>query len=111
MSTSDIDFGFSKSLVDNRLLVEVEGNYLVDKSQVVNATSSFTGGAYVTWLIDQAGWKGKKFKNAGVYEKQALVLVNNGGATGGDVVQLAQSIQKDILEKFGINIKPEAIYI
>lgn len=63
------------------------------------------------WLIDQAGWKGKKFKNAGVYEKQALVLVNNGGATGGDVVQLAQSIQKDILEKFGINIKPEAIYI
>lgn len=63
------------------------------------------------WLIDQAGWKGKKFKNAGVYEKQALVLVNNGGATGDDVVQLAQSIQKDILEKFGINIKPEAIYI
>lgn len=63
------------------------------------------------WLIDQAGWKGKKFKNAGVYEKQALVLVNNGGATGDDVVQLAQSIQKDIMEKFGINIKPEAIYI
>jgi hypothetical protein len=42
-------------LINNRLLIEVEGNYIVDKTQVVNATSNFTGEAYVTWLIDRAG--------------------------------------------------------
>jgi hypothetical protein len=55
MMSDEVDFGFSQGLLGNRLLIEVEGNYLVDKSQVVNATSSFTGEAYVTWLIDQAG--------------------------------------------------------
>ena len=55
MMSDEVDFGFSQGLMDNRLLIEVEGNYLVDRSQVVNATSSFTGEAYVTWLIDQAG--------------------------------------------------------
>jgi hypothetical protein len=55
MMSDEVDFGFSQGLLNNRLLIEVEGNYLVDKSQVVNATSSFTGEAYVTWLIDQAG--------------------------------------------------------
>ena len=55
MMSDEVDFGFSKGLFDNRLLIELEGNYLVDKSQVVNANSSLTGEAYVTWLIDQAG--------------------------------------------------------
>ena len=55
MMSDEVDFGFSHGLLDNRLLIEVEGNYLVDKSQVVNANSSFTGEAYVTWLIDKAG--------------------------------------------------------
>ncbi len=53
--SEEVDFGFSKGLVDNRLLIEVEGNYIVDKTQVVNATSNFTGEAYLTWLIDRAG--------------------------------------------------------
>ncbi len=53
--SDEVDFGFSKGLVDNRLLIEVEGNYIVDKTQVVNATSNFTGEAYLTWLIDRAG--------------------------------------------------------
>lgn len=55
MMSDEVDFGFSQGLLDNRLLIEVEGNYLVDRSQVVNANSSFTGEAYVTWLIDKAG--------------------------------------------------------
>ena len=53
--SDEVDFGFSKGLVDNRLLIEVEGNYIVDKTQVVNASSNFTGEAYLTWLIDRAG--------------------------------------------------------
>ena len=53
--SDEVDFGFLKGLIDNRLLIEVEGNYIVDKTQVVNATSNFTGEAYLTWLIDRAG--------------------------------------------------------
>lgn len=53
--TDEVDFGFSQSLLGNRLLIEVEGNYLGDRSQVVNATSSFTGEAYLTWMIDKSG--------------------------------------------------------
>ena len=53
--SEEVDFGFSKGLINNRLLIEVEGNYIVDKTQVVNATSNFTGEAYLTWLIDRAG--------------------------------------------------------
>ena len=53
--SDEVDFGFSKGLIDNRLLIEVEGNYIVEKAQVVNATSNFTGEAYLTWLIDRAG--------------------------------------------------------
>ena len=53
--SDEVDFGFSKGLVNNRLLIEVEGNYIVDKAQVVNATSNFTGEAYLTWLLDRAG--------------------------------------------------------
>lgn len=55
MMSDEVDFGFSQGLMGNRLLIEVEGNYLGDKSQVVNASSSFTGEAYITWLIDNAG--------------------------------------------------------
>lgn len=55
MMSDQLDFGISKGLVNNRLLIELEGNYLVDKSQVENAKSNFSGEAYVTWLIDKAG--------------------------------------------------------
>ena len=59
------------------------------------------------WMIDQCGWKGKSMGRAGVHDKQALVLVNRGGATGQEVVALCQQIQADVKQKFGIDIYPE----
>ncbi|MGI6243762.1 MAG: UDP-N-acetylmuramate dehydrogenase [Prevotella sp.] len=59
------------------------------------------------WMIDRCGWKGRRLGNVGVYEKQALVLVNYGGATGNDVVALMHRIQEDVYSKFRIHIYPE----
>lgn len=59
------------------------------------------------WMIDQCGWKGKSLGRAGVHDKQALVLVNRGGATGSEVVALCRQIQRDVKERFDIEIFPE----
>lgn len=59
------------------------------------------------WLIEQAGWKGKRFGDAGVHEKQALVLVNHGKATGEELWELAQNVQASVVEKFNIRLTPE----
>lgn len=59
------------------------------------------------WLIDQSGWKGRRMGPVGSYEKQALVLVNHGGASGADVLALAQAIQADVLQRFGVQLEME----
>lgn len=63
------------------------------------------------WLIEQAGWKGKRLENIGVHTKQALVLVNYGGGKGNDIKQLAMAIQAAVFEKFKIKIHPEVNFI
>lgn len=63
------------------------------------------------WMIDRCGWKGRSLGRAGVHDKQALVLVNRGGATADEIVHLAHEIVDSVNKKFGIRINPEVNFI
>ena len=63
------------------------------------------------WMIEQCGWKGRSLGKAAVHDRQALVLVNLGGATGQDILHLCEIIRHDVAERFGIDIRPEVNFI
>lgn len=63
------------------------------------------------WMIDQCGWKGKALGPAAVHDKQALVLVNCGGATGKDIISLSDAVRASVHEKFGVDIHPEVNFV
>ncbi|HOB45734.1 MAG TPA: UDP-N-acetylmuramate dehydrogenase [Zoogloea sp.] len=63
------------------------------------------------WLIEQAGWRGRRRGPVGCYERQALVLVNHGGATGADVWATSNAVRADVLDRFGINLEPEPVFV
>ena len=63
------------------------------------------------WLIEQAGWKGKDLGPVGMYEKQALVLVNRGGATCEDVQRTMTAVQAAVREKFAVELTPEPVFL
>jgi UDP-N-acetylmuramate dehydrogenase len=72
------------------------------------------GGRYklaAGWLIEAAGMKGATRGRAGVYERQALVLVNRGGASGGEILALAREVQDKVAEKFGVHLEPEPVIV
>lgn len=93
-------------------------NPIVDKSFVENLLKTYPEMPHYTvneqqtkvpagWLIEQAGFKGKRIGNAGMHAKQALVLVNYGEATGAELWEVAQMVQSEVLSKFGIALEPE----
>jgi len=97
-------------------------NPVVERQQYLNIAEQYPGMPHYEiddnhvkipagWLIEQCGWKGKSLGRAGVYEKQALVIVNRGGATGEEIVNLAKTITNDVKNKFGISLNPETIII
>jgi UDP-N-acetylmuramate dehydrogenase len=63
------------------------------------------------WLIEQAGWKGKRLGPVGMYEKQALVLVNHGGARGADVQATMAAVQAAVRQQFAVNLTPEPVFL
>jgi UDP-N-acetylmuramate dehydrogenase len=63
------------------------------------------------WLIEQAGWKGKRIGEVGVHAKQALVLVNYGNGSGEEIKSLSEQIQASVMEKFGIQLQAEVNFI
>lgn len=86
--------------VYERLLKEFENvpHYPVDEGHVKIPAG---------WMIEQCGWKGKALGRAGVHSRQALVLVNHGGADGSEILRLCDTIKADVADKFGIEINPE----
>lgn len=104
---------FKNVYVDIDKLLEIELKYLNVPSFEEPASAKATAGEgkkikiSAGWLIEQCGWKGKRMGNVGVHEKQALVLVNYGGATGKEILNLANQIIASVQQKFGLKLVPE----
>ncbi len=98
---------FKNPIVDKVYADRLKEQYPDMPVYVVNEESTKIAAG---WLIEQCGWKGKSIGPAGVYEKQALVLVNRGGAKGADIQNLANAIIDSVRSRFNITLEPE-VYI
>lgn len=133
-----LDLGLSKTPVDvAKAVIAVRQRKLPDPAEIGNAGSYFknpiiSASQAVTlkeqypglvmysvdaqttklaagWLIEQAGWKGRELGAVGMFARQALVMVNHGGATQQDVIELENKIKDEIKQKFGVSIEAEPI--
>jgi UDP-N-acetylmuramate dehydrogenase len=96
---------FKNSVVENSLAEHLKNEYpdmpLYEDSPGFKKLAS-------GWLIDRCGWKGKRKGDAGVHDKQALVLINYGNATGKEIFELSEEIRKSVFQKFGVDMEREA---
>lgn len=95
---------FKNPIVSDRLFEKIEREH-PDISSFYTGNNSYKISA--GWLVEQCGWKGYRIGDAGVYKDQSLVLVNYGNASGKEVWELAQAIQKDVFKTFGIKLEAE----
>ncbi|MDX8340047.1 UDP-N-acetylmuramate dehydrogenase [Draconibacterium sp. IB214405] len=95
---------FKNPVVDNEIVEQLKEKY---KDLPVYSGGEGKSKLAAGWLIEQAGWKGKRIGDAGVHEKQALVLVNYGKATGKDIYALSEEICKSVSEKFRVSLERE----
>lgn len=95
---------FKNPIVDIEILEKIQKNYAdVPFFQLEDSRYKIPAG----WLIEKAGWKGKRVGNVGVYDKHALVIINYGAKSGREIFEFAQLIQSDVHEKFGILLENE----
>ncbi|MDD3078466.1 MAG: UDP-N-acetylmuramate dehydrogenase [Paludibacter sp.] len=99
---------FMNPVVPKQQFLELQSEYPTIPHYFVSESEEKIPAA---WFIDQCNWKGKQLGHVGVHDKQPLVLVNKGGATGQEVVHLAEEIQKSVKKRFGIELYPEVNYI
>ena len=98
--------GNAGSFFKNPVVTAVQRDALLQKYPQLVSYPQADGSVKLAagWLIDQCGWKGRSLGAAGVHERQALVLVNLGGASGQDILQLAERIKEDVALRFGVNL-------
>lgn len=95
---------FKNPVVSNKVSEELKNKY-----QKMPLYDDLSGNKKIAagWLIEQCGWKGKRIGDAGVNERQALVIVNYGNATGKQIYDLSESVKKSVFEKFGVELERE----
>lgn len=94
---------FKNPVISNDEFAEIEKNHPQIAHYKTDSGIKLAAG----WLIEQAGWKGKRFGDAGVHDKQALVLVNYGNATGKEIYDLSEQIIEDVKAKYGVTLERE----
>lgn len=95
---------FKNPIVDVEIAKKIEGEF---KEMPVFLSGEGKAKLAAGWLIDKAGWKGYREGDLGVHEKQALILVNYGNATGQDIYNLSEKIKESVFEKFGVDLERE----
>ncbi len=100
---------FKNPIVNNAAADALQQRYpdLVRYPQADGQHSKLAAG----WMIDRAGWKGRRVGPVGTHDRQALVLVNHGGATAADVARLADAIRADVQRMFGVNLEQEPVAV
>jgi len=101
--------GNAGSFFKNPVVTAEKAGSLKFNNPLVPVYDEPSGGKKIAagWLIEQCGWKGKSHGNAGVHDKQALVIVNRGGATGREIYELSEMIRQSVMDKFGIALERE----